>query len=201
MTRRGGRTSARTFTSTAAATAASISPSTRCRRSLRLSRWVTRSSSSVRTSGSSPTPRPQESCSRKRKRNLPGSTQLPGRFSAIQCASTPTRDREDFRNLVGAGDSARPEEVTNSPQISVKNGAVCRANVGIDPYEPEGKCFLKQRKVSRSRWAPANRGWRQASRDDRSSRGPCPWRALTGRGSSASQIPRQGPWAWCRARS
>ena len=33
-------------------------------------------------------------------------------------------------------------EVTNSPRISVKNGAFCRADVGIGPYNVSGESVL-----------------------------------------------------------
>ena len=32
--------------------------------------------------------------------------------------------------------------VTNSPRISVKNGAFCRVDVGIDPYTETGSAYV-----------------------------------------------------------
>ena len=33
-------------------------------------------------------------------------------------------------------------EVANSPQITVKNGAICRVDVGIDPYTETGSACV-----------------------------------------------------------
>ena len=66
--------------------------------------------------------------------NSPKISEKTVRFAGAMWASTPTKRRENFRNLVGADDSVRPAEHISKTQKSPANSYFCRDDVGIAPY-------------------------------------------------------------------
>ncbi len=89
-------------------------------------------------------------------------------YSAGGQSRPPLRNTGELKTSgVGADDSVGPENVADSPEISVKSSAHCRADVGIGPYSQLGKCLRIRRKASAfrccllqplRRFAPAPQG-------------------------------------------